>query len=407
MKIEHNIERLVDSVIAGIEAALGCKLAAKRSLLMVPLQLAATPLYEKNTPERAIHDLIVSYAATAEKLAPGSFVGVISSLRERHLTCGEETNPRLLTNDGVCPQDQQAAVPTASDIDWLVDNVFLNDHDSLKTMIKAAVELAGFAGRIVIERSERTRGVELIRGHSFEHDGSWTVPVKLTRPRAVCVDGFVESVSELNRLLTDASETKEPVVLFVRGLAAEVQQTLRVNFDRGTLRVVPVIMPFDIQGINTMIDVSVVTGADMVSSNKGDLISAIRLEHAPHITEAIITAKKATITNPSTHQRVSEHLQSLRKRRDEQKVEDVSKLLDERIKSMSPNHVVVRLQDDDRFLMSSMQVDVFLRSVKALVDHGTIVLDGRKRLALEALVTTTYSKRLKSALADCGVVVTA
>lgn len=374
---------------------------------MVPLQLAATPLYERDTPERAIHDLIISYAATAEKLAPGSFVGVISSLRERHLMCGVETNQRTPTSDVVCPQVQQAAFPNTSDVDWLADEIFLNDHDNLKAMVKSAIELAGFAGRIVIERSERAQGVELIRGHSFEHDGSWTVPVKLTRPRAVCIDGFVESVSELNRLLTDASETKEPVVLFVRGLAAEVQQTLRVNFDRGTLRVVPVIMPFDIQGINTMIDVSVVTGADMVSSNKGDLISAIRLEHAPHVTEAIITAKKATITNPATHHRVSEHLSSLRKRRDEQKVEDVSKLLDERIKSMSPNHVVVRLRDDDRFLMSSMQVDVFLRSVKALVDHGTIVIDGRKRLALEALVTASYAKRLRSALAECGVVVTA
>jgi hypothetical protein len=76
------------------------------------------------------------------------------------------------------------------------------------------------------------------------------------------------------------------------------------------------------------------------------------------------------INNTSTHRRVKKHVTELRTRRVDEKIDDKGKLLDLRIKSLSPNHVVIRIPDDKDFVINSQAIDYALRAVRSVIDYG-------------------------------------
>ena len=90
--------------------------------------------------------------------------------------------------------------------------------------------------------------------------------------RIACIDGYVESVSELHLLLEELSEAKVPCFLFVRGMSEDVLHTIKTNNDRKTLMVFPYIVPFDLDSVNTIVDIAVSAGTDVLSNLKSDKI---------------------------------------------------------------------------------------------------------------------------------------
>src|SRR5690606_22334012 len=131
-----------------------------------------------------------------------------------------------------------------------------------------------------------------------------------------------------------------------RGVSEDVKHTLKVNYDRGSLRVVPIGVRFDLDGMNTLVDLATVSGCDLTSSLKGDLISTIKFNELPRVEQVTLFKGRTVVTDSRSRMLVKNHVANLRKRRDEEKIDDVARLLDKRIKSLSPNHVIVRLPDD-------------------------------------------------------------
>lgn len=356
--------------------------------------------------ERAIHEIVVTHAHSAERLGPGGFDACIERLLEKFEgQLGGETgqHQRVKTSDIV---GAGASVPTREDVDWVLAEHLAGVDVRTRTMLLQALDMAGFAGRIMVEKARARPSVELVRGYTFEQAPAWPASVRLERPRIIVIDGFIEQVSELHHLLEEASSAREPVLLFVRGLADDVRNTLKVNYDRGSLRVLPIIAPFDLEGINALNDVAVATGADMVSSNKGDLISAVRLAQAPRVDEAVIHLTKVVISNTASRRAVEAHVAFLRKKRLDEKVDDVARLFDARIKALSPNHVVVRLPDDKDYVTSAQAIDYALRAVRALVDHGTVAWRGKRSLTSTAIAAEVHSERCYETLVSLGAVLT-
>lgn len=353
--------------------------------------------------ERAVFDTIVTHAYAAEKIGPGAFDSCIRELIECSFDRDEGYYPQSSMNslcDTVLRRVQHA---TTGDIDWLLEDV---SDDMTKSMIKEAVKLAGFAGHICIEKAIASKtSVELTRGHVFALKPLFGAPVSFDRPRIICIDGFIETVSELHGVLHAASETREPCLVFVRGLADDVKQTLKTNRDRGTLNVIPVIVPFDLEGLNTLNDIATVSSTDIISSNKGQLISNVRLSDTVVIDKATLQGDRVTLFNTKSSRAVKVHLNNLRTKRSVQNVSDVSCLLDARIKSLLPNHTVIRMPDDRDFVIRSQTIDHMLRSVKALVDFGTVNVDGKKKLTASVYASALFTQRCHSMLAGLGAVV--
>ena len=127
------------------------------------------------------------------------------------------------------------------------------------------------------------------------------------RQNVVClmIDGFVEKMSEIERIIQPLAENKTPGILFARGFDDEVVSTLAVNFLRKSLDVVPMIVPFDETGINMLNDIAVVVGGDVVSSLKGELISQKSKDDMLLINEVIIKPENTCLlyTSPSPRDR--------------------------------------------------------------------------------------------------------
>lgn len=355
--------------------------------------------------EQSIHEIVVTHAHAAEVLGPGGFDLCIERLLEkigRRNGCSTPDPTRTTVSDIV---GAGAAAPGGSDLAWVLGEHMAGSDVRTRSMLQRALHLAGFAGRIIVERARSKPSVELVRGYTFDLTPGWPLSAKFERPRVVCIDGFVEAVSELHHLLEEAAESREPLLLFVRGLSDDVKNTLKVNYDRGSLRVVPIIAKFDIEGINVLNDVAAASGADLVSSNKGDLISSVRLVGAPRLDEAIVHFNKVVVTSTASRRAVEAHVAFLRKKRREEKVDDVAKLFDARIKSLSPNHVVVRLPDDKDYVVAAQSIDYALRAVRSLVDHGTVEVGGKKLLTATAIAAEVHSARCFDTLVALGAVV--
>ena len=327
--------------------------------------------------QKRIFDTIINHAMMAEKLSPGSFRKTIE----------------LITNKNNRNYNSNFEGKKATKVD-IITFVKSSNDKMLASLLIDALNLAGYGGKIIVEKScTEKHSVELCRGYTFDICPAWPITIKLERPRTCVIDGYIENVSEIHHLLEIFAEKKESLLIFARGFSNDVINTLKVNYDRNTLKVIPVIVTFDLQGINTVNDISVVTGNDMVSSNKGDLINAIKYESCKYVDNVLIYVNKVTIQNSSTSHAVNIQVKNLRIKQFESNVEDVINLYSKRIRSLSPNHVIIRIPDDRDFIKKSQLIDNTFRSIRSIIDHGFCVSNDKIEPATINVISNTYAKK--------------
>lgn len=316
----------------------------------------------------AVYETILAFGLSAEQQVPGSFYTYIETLLQRfnHPLDGELQN--VFEHHPRAARSLETRPAMASDLIACIDTVppGLNQD-----MLRHALDLVGFGGKIVVEKTESTPSVELTNGFTYSLKPRFPVKlVGLVEPRILCIDGYVETVGEIHRLLETSSMDRASVIVFLRGLSDDVLNTLRVNYDRGSLRVIPVVVPFDLEGINTLVDIATACGTDVVSSNKGQLISNLSLDDAVTIPKASVFPDRIVLINPASVASTKRLVRQLRSRRSETSEEDVHKLLDMRIRALSPNQVVIRLFDDEKYVLNSYWIDLALRRMRSMITHG-------------------------------------
>jgi hypothetical protein len=367
--------------------------------LQVHTQLQA--VFGMRFPERlmqVIHELAITHAVSAERAGPGAF-----DVSLRAIVGG------LLREDGVSTTHDGRAHPSTSwvsrrarygDLRWLVERFNISRSE----LFLEAVRLAGFRGRVVVERSRRDAGIEVVRGHVFEARCGLDLPSqRMKEARIACVDGFVESVAELHGFLEGAAEAKQPALLFVRGLSDDVKHTLKVNYDRGSLKVVPMVVRFDLAGVNTLADICTSTGGDLLSSNQGSLISSLRFDSCPVVEEAVVHADRAVIVG--SRGRVSSLVADLLSRREQAPDPTVASLIDDRLRSLCPRYVLLRIPDDQDYVRCSQSVDYGLRAYAKMLSHGLVGEGSGQELAVTQAAAGVHARRCLSELRDLGAAV--
>lgn len=370
------------------------------------LQLLFNLKFESEV-DRLIYELVLTHAFDAEKLGPGAFDITLQKVTEWVLNemDGFPWGHLRDSLDGIL--NDGGSVSNLSDVDWLVSQYASAATKDVRRMLVSAINLAGFAGRVVLEKSlSSTSSIELVRGYTFDVNVGFPIKQRFDNPRVVVIDGFVEGVHEINTLLEDAAKAKVPVLLFIRGLANDVLSTLKVNYDRGTLCVIPIVVKFDFEGINTLVDVAIVSSADLKSTAKGDLISTAKLSTSPTVDSSLVYTDRVVISHDSTSVAVHNHVSGLRERRALESEDTVIKLFDKRIKSLSPNHVVMRIPNDQNFVRNSQAIDYTLRAYKSMLNYGTSDFKGQKFLSSTLVASHIHASKCLSELRDLGAVVT-
>lgn len=282
------------------------------------------------------------------------------------------------------------------------------DNKVFAEVLELAIEVAGLEGKLYLEDGkqlayviEKTQGYNFVVSplKMFLTNNTWeSVDVKV-----LLVDGIIERVSEIDRILSRAFETKEPVLFIAKGFSEEVIGTLKANFDRGNLNIVPALINENIENINIMADLASVTGSSVVSAFKGDILSFVNIDEIPTVSKVKCQLGQITIEESKTKNRVSKHLQNLLiKRVENQNVYDIVDIIDKRIKSLTASTTTIRLPQMDDLTAQTLraQTDISLRGVKSILNNGLVRLEDvskslETREKSDTFITTAFRHALQ------------
>lgn len=255
----------------------------------------------------------------------------------------------------------------------------------LANVIKEAISLGGLEGKIRVEDSKHQSSnfvLELKTGHCFNlkpyegflDDGVW----ESLNVKVLPIDGFIESVSELNTILNRSKDTKNPMLILAHGFSEEVIATLKTNKEHGIFNILPVKTYSGIESLNVINDVAIVTGTDIVSCVKGEQIRFINYDNIPIVSKIRCLPQELIMENSKINPNINAHIKTLlKKREDNISIEDICNLLDKRIKSLFTHSVVVTLPNISSVEKDSTRIkfDIALRACKTLLTHGVVNID--------------------------------
>ena len=244
-----------------------------------------------------------------------------------------------------------------------------------------ATSIAGRQGRIFfdssdVQNSEITYGTQVCR---WKPDQKFfeilhQKKVSLQTCKVVFVDGIIESVSECHRIFHDSYETKTPVVMFARGYADDVISTAVVNIQRQTAQVVPITIPFDEVGVNGMADIASCFASEVISSDKGQLISNVKIEDCKSAARISCDLSGTEIEFLDDHvDHVIEKLANRLQNCDPHQID----LLRRRINALGAGTVTIKLGTDKKS-MSGVQrdrIDFAIRYVRSCMQYGVVEIN--------------------------------
>ena len=272
--------------------------------------------------------------------------------------------------------------PNRSDIVKLIK---LNTVGNLqeKIMISLLDKMSSSSPIFLEKTNSIDSRIEHMSGFTFEigvssnyiQNGTWC----FNDVRCFVIDGFIESVSEIHHLLESASQNNMPHVIFARHISEDVDSTLLYNFKRGTLNIIPVSVGFDENTLNILNDISICTGSELVSSLKGDLISAA-VQNDPAIVRKITISKNTISIVAKDNSMIKSQLRYLNDKRmksTEHKQVDLVEIFDKRIKSLSSGKIEIKIGTD--MLSEDPQIverfDGIFRKIGSIIQSGVTYKD--------------------------------
>ena len=303
----------------------------------------------KDKDAQSLYEVVLTHASYSEKSCPGS--GLV--FLEKFVNDVKSPTPSLKTKQDIV--DSLISSNYSKKITDILLYILNSCEENTKVSIKKSTSHHTF-----IEETE---------GYSFQANFLLKTSYSSFKDaRIACIDGYVENVSELHRILTDLSENKSPCLIFCRGMSDDVLHTIKVNNDRQTILVIPFVVPFDIENVNTIVDIAVVSGTDVLSTNKGDLISSLNIQNTGKVDHVNVYNNVIAISNTCTRPRVLNHIENLKKTIEERS--EIEEILSKRLRSLTASCIDVYLPDDIRFFSDSQQLDEGIRTIMSCIKNS-------------------------------------
>lgn len=273
----------------------------------------------------------------------------------------------IITRDGFIPTRRQFKLALEDEVsDYAVQDQLLK-----------ALDVAGLNGVIHISNDLANRNsIEHVDGYSFTISSPFHAfkedEIQLSKCKCLLVDGIIEQVSEIHSLLEEFAKRNEPLVLFALGFGEEVIQTLSVNFKRKALQVYPAQIPSEVDCLNLLNDLQVVTGTRFISALQGEIIQMAKYEHLRAVDYLALTKDSLTIKNPATAGAVAVHVKELRNRAANADVHDIDQLLQKRIRALTSRYINIRIaaNSQQEHLQKHEEMSQALRYATSIISSG-------------------------------------
>lgn len=299
----------------------------------------------------AVYESIMNHAIRSELSCPGS--GLIFL--------------RLLS--GVDGEIDNGLVRNKTDIINILK--CRNFDDKVLQLLETSIEHLSNVTQLSIKKiSNKNNYIELVDGFTFKvknllKDANY--PIELVDAKVLCIDGYTESVSEIHHLFSFIAEKKDICLIFSRGMSEDVLHTIKVNNDRKIFHTIPFVIPFDPENVNTIVDIAVVSGTDVISSTKGNLISSIDLQTLGKIDSCVLSLENLRIKNSSTKNSVKTHRNSLKKLLEDRP--ELEHIVSSRLRCLSSSCINFCIPDDINFYSTSQQLDEGIRIISSIVNN--------------------------------------
>lgn len=331
--------------------------------------------------ENVLLDVLEQFSLKSETMGVGSAVDVVHNV----LTGKKSLNYSDISNVMNCSR-----YPRSNDLEKMILERFDEKYHELLFEILNCSETDG---SIFLKREHVVKTVlEKLDGYVFSLSSPMRVQFDERNVRCFVIDGFVESVGEIHRILEQMSKTREPGIIFARNFADDVVSTLQHNKLTGRMNVLPIRVTFDMEDLNTLVDIAMISAGDVVSSDKGDLIRSLTADSVPVLERVIYKNEKLVIVNSKTVDRVKLHLENLRKKAHE--VDEVRrKLYEGRMGSLSTNCLKISIPVGKQFDALESNVDLFLRLVRTCLMHGVVEVEGKIQPVTTYLSSNAFTKK--------------
>jgi len=161
------------------------------------------------------------------------------------------------------------------------------------------------------------------------------------------------------------------------------------------------LISFDEVGVNSFGDIASCFGSDVVSADKGQLVSSLDLEQCVKVNRITVTSKSSEIEFhdnlvDSVVERLSKKLS----------ISDAgqSDLIKKRIDALGTGSVTIKIGTDQKNLLGIQKdrVDFGIRFVKSCLSHGIIVINGKMMPSTAVKNGIKCSKSFMGILSNCG-----
>ena len=294
-----------------------------------------------NESSKILRNAILEMALTSKnRNTPATFYAVLNFC-ECFISKYKPENSEIIKKDII----DLCRISRRTNLNIVMNHISKNSkNDYTFKILKALVSNVGFNTSLLVSNVPQWN-TQIQINSAFEFEGfiheSFALASKINKWKStnvdfLVIDGIIESVGEIHHILDLYNRNKRRMCIVARGFQEEVIATLSTNFLRKTLCCIPIVIPSNLNTINTFKDIAIVSGADMISSLKGETISSIKPEQIGKVEAVNLSLNNMLINNRDRVQEVYRHTINLRKKCDGQ--EDATRrLLEKRITSLSPS----------------------------------------------------------------------
>lgn len=360
----------------------------------------------KNNSERLLKKFLIKTYSDSEKNCPGSgFIALISFLKGCLYQDKIENSISSLNKYSKLSK-------RAKEKDLLKIISLLVSEPSTLEICKKVISQGGFNSSCDIETTYQLfDNVQIDNFHVFnvrlDHDFSLITKIEnfsAQNADIIIADGIVESVSEIHHVLEHYNQNKKICFFICRGYEPEVITTLSKNFLRNSLKVIPLTLMYDINSINSLKDLSVISGFDLISTLKGEKISSIDVKDIRSIEYISCSLKKLEIKNQKNSLEILKLVNNLKDSLSRENCEDVKDILQKRISTLSPRKTNIFLSNHykDSVGLKKDRIKSIVSIINSTCTFGIIDLDQKiEDKLLKDIISFFKKQKFKKMPARC------
>lgn len=315
----------------------------------------------RDSSTRDVYERIMTLSSRAEKECPRA---------GRHLI-------DLIVNDGRPSLPRPRVIRNRSDFVAIV-----RDHARSSRSIDVIMQILDECDdttRIIMRRTSGSLvRIETELGCRIQGNSITSDVIDDDDTYVACIDGFIETVAEIHDVLSflssDVSESgsPKPCLILARGASQDVASTLHANFLNGRLRTVCFIIEWKPETVNGLSDACIISGADMISLLRGDVVSSLTPTRLGRVAHCRTTRSDVVLTPSDDRLGIVTKKSSIL-------AEEASTFAQDRSYALSTRNIVVDIPDSHTHDAMACDVDFGIRCLLAAMRGDVDPLESARR----------------------------